>query len=139
MRKFFLLLMVVAMSLAMSANDKLSAPTQMFLQNYANGVAQQAEKKMFSKTKAVNGVETMDCFILLNGKSTAQLKALGVTITGEFDDVVTALVPINKVEQVANLDIVKQIAIAQGISGVERYQQRSVTKLPWHGCSRGYH
>ena len=138
MRKFFLLLMVAAMSLAMSANDKLSAPTQLFLQNYANGIAQQADKKMFSKTKAVNGVETMDCFILLNGKSTAQLKALGVTITGDFDDVVTALVPINKVEQVARLESVNQIAIAP-VAQKYTDQAKNVTKAyqAWNGTSNG--
>ena len=138
MRKFFLLLMVAAISLAMSANDKLSAPTQLFLQNYANDIAQQADKKLFSKTKAVNGVETMDCFILLNGKSTAQLKSLGVTITGEFDDVVTALVPINKVEQVARLDIVNQIAIAP-VAQKYTDQAKNVTKAyqAWNGTSNG--
>ena len=122
----------------MVANDKLSAPTQMFLHGYANGVAQQADKKLFSKTKAVNGVETMDCFILLNGKSTAQLEALGVTITGEFDDMVTALIPINKVEQVANLDCVKQIAVAQ-IAQKYTDQAKSVTKAlqAWNGTSNG--
>ena len=138
MRKFFLLLVVAAMSLAMSANDKLSAPTQMFLQNYANGISQQAEKKLFSKTKAVNGVETMDCFIWLNGTPTAQLKALGVTVTGEFDDVVTALVPINKVAQVANLDIVKQIAIAP-VAQKYTDQAKNVTKAyqAWNGTNNG--
>lgn len=137
MRRLILLLALM-MSLTMLANDKLSAPTQLFLQNYANGIAQQAEKTLFGKTKAVNGVETMDCFILLNGKSTAQLEALGVTITGEFDDMVTALVPINKVEQVANLDIVKQIAIAQ-IAQKYTDQAKNVTKAyqAWNGINNG--
>ena len=126
------------LSLAMVANDKISAPTKLFLQNYANGIAQQADKKLFSKTKAVNGVETIDCFILLNGKSTAQLKAMGVTITGEFDDLVTALVPINKVEQVANLDCVQQIAVSQ-IAQKYTDQAKNVTKAvkAWNGTSNG--
>ncbi len=137
MRRLFLLIALM-LSLTMLANDKFSAPTKLFLQNYANGIAQQADKSLFGKTKAINGVETMDCFILLNGKSTAQLKALGVTITGEFDDVVTALVPINKVEQVANLDIVKQIAIAQ-IAQAYTDQAKNVTKAyqAWNGTSNG--
>ena len=130
--------MALMLSLAMTANDKLSAPTQLFLQSRANGTSQQAEKKLFSSTKAVNGVETMDCFIMLNGKSTAQLKALGVTITGEFDDVVTALVPINKVEQVARLDIVKQVAIAP-IAQKYTDQAKNVTKAyqAWNGTNNG--
>ena len=137
MRRLFLLVALM-LSLAMVANDKISAPTKMFLQHYAAGMAQQADKRLFSKTKAVNGVETMDCFILLNGKSTSQLKALGVTITGEFDDVVTALVPINKVEQVAALDIVKQVAIAQ-MAQTYTDQAKNVTKAyqAWNGTSNG--
>ncbi len=133
-----ILLIALMLSLSMLANDKISAPTQLFLRNYATGMAQQAEKKMFSKTKAVNGVETMDCFILLNGKSTAQLQALGVKITGEFDDVVTALVPVNKVEQVANLDIVKQVAIAP-VAQKYTDQAKNVTKAyqAWNGTNNG--
>ncbi len=126
------------LSMAMIANDKISAPTQQFLNDYARGVTQQADKKLFSKTKAVNGVETMDCFILLNGTSTAQLKALGVTVTGEFDDIVTALVPINKVEQVAQLDCVQQIAVSQ-IAQQYTDQAKNVTKAlqAWNGTSNG--
>ena len=137
MRRLFLLLALM-LSLSMVANDKLSAPTQLFLQSHAKGMSQQASKKLFSTTKAVNGVETMDCFILLNGKSTQQLKALGVTITGEFDDMVTALVPIDKVEQVARLDIVKQIAIAP-IAQAYTDQAKNVTKAyqAWNGTSNG--
>ncbi len=133
-----ILLIALMLSLSMLANDKISAPTQLFLRNFATGMAQQAEKKMFSKTKAVNGVETMDCFILLNGKSTAQLQALGVKITGEFDDVVTALVPVNKVEQVANLDIVKQVAIAP-VAQKYTDQAKNVTKAyqAWNGTNNG--
>ena len=133
-----ILLIALMLSLTMLANDKISAPTQLFLRNYATGMAQQVEKKMFSKTKAVNGVETMDCFILLNGKSTAQLQALGVKITGEFDDVVTALVPVNKVEQVANLDIVKQVAIAP-VAQKYTDQAKNVTKAyqAWNGTNNG--
>ena len=137
MRRLFLLIALM-LSLTMVANDKLSAPTQLFLQGYAKGMSQQAEKQLFSKAKAVNGVETMDCFIWLNGKSTSQLQALGVTITGEFDDVVTALVPIDKVEQVANLDIVKQVAIAP-VAQKYTDQAKNVTKAyqAWNGANNG--
>ena len=138
MRKLILLIALM-LSLSMVANDKISAPTQLFLRDYARGMSQQVEKKLFSKTKSVNGVETIDCFILLKSSAaTAQLKALGVTITGEFDDVVTALVPINKVEQVANLDVVKQIAISQ-IAQKYTDQAKNVTKAyqAWNGINNG--
>ncbi len=138
MRNFFLLLMLM-LSLSLSANDKLSAPTQMFLKERASGTAQQGDKKLFSKTKAVNGVETIDCFVLLNSPSAApQLKALGVTITGEFGDMVTALVPVSKVEQVARLESVKQLAIAP-VAQKYTDQAKNVTKAyqAWNGTSNG--
>ena len=130
--------MMLMLSLSLVANDKISAPTQLFLQDYAKGAGQQVSKQLFSKTRAVNGVETMDCFIALNGKSTAQLKALGVIITGEFDGIVTALVPINKVEQVAQLDIVQQVAIAP-VAHHMTDQAKSVVKAmqAWNGTSNG--
>ncbi|MBO4723094.1 MAG: S8 family serine peptidase [Muribaculaceae bacterium] len=86
----------------------------------------------------MNGVEAMDCFIALNSKSTDQLKALGVIITGEFDGIVTALVPINKVDQVAKLDIVQEIAIAP-LAHHMTDQAKNVTKAyqAWNGTSNG--
>ena len=99
MRRLFLLIALL-LSLTMVANDKLSAPTQMFLHDYSTGTLQHDGKSLFAKVNKVNGTEAIDCFITLNGTSTAQIEALGVTITGRFDDLVTAQVPIDKIEKV---------------------------------------
>ena len=63
MRKFFLLLMALGVSLTMVAGDKLGARTQVFLQKRANAV-QFNGKSTLAKTNAVNGVEYIDCFHL---------------------------------------------------------------------------
>ncbi|MBO4723142.1 MAG: S8 family serine peptidase [Muribaculaceae bacterium] len=114
MRKFFLILMAIGVSLTMIAGDKLSAPTKVFLQQRANAVAQAPDgKTVLALPKTVNGVECVDCFISLNGVSIAELEANGVKVTGKFSDFVTASIPINKIEAVARMNGVKQVGIAR--------------------------
>ena len=114
MRKFFLLMMAFGVSLAMLASDKLSAPTRVFLQQYKNGVvAPQNGKSILAAPKTVGGVESVECFISLDGVSTAELKSVGVNVTGKFKDFVTASVPITKLETVARMKGVKQVGIAR--------------------------
>lgn len=137
MRKF-LMLVALSLSLSLLANDKISAPTQSFMHDYANGVVQQEERRMFGKTMNVKGVETMDCFISLNGTSTSRLESLGVIITCRYDGMVTALVPINKIDQVAKLEEVEQIAISQ-IARHQTDQAKNVTHAyqVWNGLNNG--
>ncbi len=137
MRRLFLLIALL-LSLTMVANDKLSAPTQMFLHDYSTGTLQHDGKSLFAKVNKVNGTEAIDCFITLNGTSTAQIEALGVTITGRFDDLVTAQVPIDKIEKVAGLTTVESLAISQQARHMTD-QAKNVTKAlqAWNGTSNG--
>lgn len=114
MRKFFLFLMALGVSLAMMASDKLSAPTKVFLQQRANGVTVNAEQKRALATPMkINGVEHVECFILLDGTSIAKLEANGVKVTGKFSDFVTASIPVNKLEAVSQMKGVKQVGISR--------------------------
>ena len=114
MRKYFLFLMALSVSLAIIAGDKLSAPTRVFLQQHAKAVAQAPNgKSVLASPKTVNGVEYVECFITLNGTSIAELEANGVKVTGKFSDFVTASIPISKIENVARLSGVKQVGIAR--------------------------
>ena len=114
MRKFLLLLVALSLSLAVAANDKLSAPTRVFLQQRAAAVQQPTDAKSTqAQPKTVNGVECVECFIALDGASVAQLEANGVKVTANFKQFVTASVPVNKIEQVARLKGVKQVGIAR--------------------------
>ena len=106
--------MALSLSLAVTANDKLSAPTRVFLQQRAAAVQQPADaKSALAQPKTVNGVEYVECFITLDGASVAQLEANGVKVTANFKQFVTASVPLNKIEQVASLKGVKQVGIAR--------------------------
>ena len=116
MKKFFLLMMALSVSLAMMAGDKLSAPTKVFLQQRAKGVTINAEQKSALATpKKVNGVEQVECFISLDGASIAQLEANGVKVTGKFSDFVTASIPVSKLEAVSQLKGVKQVGISRNV------------------------
>ena len=138
MRNFFLLMAVITMSLALQANDKLSAPTKSFLQQHASGTTAPDGKQAFVKSKSFNGVESIDCFIILNSMSTAELQAKGVTITGEYDGIVSAMIPVNRLEQVANLSCVKQIAIARTVHHLSD-KAKTITKAEnaWNGLANG--
>ncbi len=114
MKKFILILLAISASLAMTAGDKLSAPTRVFLQNRANAVAQAPEgKSILASPKTVNGVEYVECFISLKGASIAELEATGVKVTGKFSDFVTASVPVNKIEAVSRIKGVEQVGISR--------------------------
>ena len=117
MRRFFLILMAVSVSLAMMAGDKLSAPMKVFLQQRTNVTAQATPegKSILASPKKVNGVEYVECFISLNSPSIAELEANGVKVTGKFSDFVIASIPVNKIESVARLQCVKQVGISRNV------------------------
>ena len=115
MKKLLLMLMALSVSLAMVAGDKLSAGTKVFLQKRANSQVESPtlKHKPAAKAKSVNGVEYINCFIALDGASISELESMGVQVTGEYDQFVTAKIPVNKIESVSELKGVKQVAIAK--------------------------
>ena len=114
MKKLLLLLMALSLSLALTANDKLSPGTKVFLQQRAQGINVPADAKTpLAKPKAMNGTEFIECFISLNGSSYSELQANGVQVTGKYDEFITASVPVQKLEQIAKLSSVKMVAIAR--------------------------
>ena len=61
MKKIFLIMMALSVSLGMMAQDKLSAPTKVFLQRHAAGMAQNPDgKHALAAPKSVNGVEYVE-------------------------------------------------------------------------------
>ena len=138
MRKFFLLLMALGVTLSMMAGDKLSARTQAFLQQRANATQQFDGKSTLAKTKTANGVEYIDCFISLNGASTSELEAKGVTIDGSYNGFVTAKVPVGKIEEVASLSSVKQVGIARNLRlFTDKAKTFTNADKAWDGTNNG--
>ena len=111
MRRFFLILMILGVSLAMMAGDKLTARSKAFLVEQVEGI--QNDNSTLAKPRAINGVQCVDCFIFLNGTSITELEKAGVTITGKYRTFVTAQVPIDKIEEVSRMSSVRQVAVAR--------------------------
>lgn len=139
MRKFFLLLMALGVSLSMMAGDKLSARTQVFLQQRATAATQLFNgKSTLAKGNAVNGVEYIDCFISLNDASTSELEDMGVIVDGIYNGFVTAKVPVDKLEQVAMLSSVKQVGIARNLRlFTDKAMSMTNADKAWDGTNYG--
>ena len=139
MKKIFLIMMALSVSLGMMAQDKLSAPTKVFLQRHAAGMAQNPDgKHALAAPKSVNGVEYVECFITLNGASIADLEAVGVKVTGKFSDFVTASVPVNKLEAVAHIKGVKQVGISRNARNLTDVAKGIVNAdKAWDGTNYG--
>lgn len=116
-RAFLIMLLLAVISPAIAQEiDKLSAGTKLFLQKRAHvtvvdtSVIKQSPMAM---PKKANGVEYIDCFIMLDGASIGELEALGVQVNGKFNKFVTAKVPVDRIEAVAAIKGVKQVGIAK--------------------------
>lgn len=135
MRKFFIFLIVAitTTSIAMAQEiDKLSAGTQMFLlmrsEEVKNGPqkaitenkfklrpeVEKGYKAGFAPTEVVNNQEMIDAFIYLKDvNNTSTLESLGVVVMCKFEKYVTAKIPVDCIEKVANIDNVVQIDVSR--------------------------
>ena len=115
MKKLLLLLMAFSVSLVLFANDKLSAGTQVFLQQraHAMNVSPVLKHQPLAKAETVNGKEYIECFIMLDGVTVSELEAMGVEVNGRYNKFVTAKIPVNQIERVAEMEGVMQVGIAK--------------------------
>lgn len=124
----------------MMAQDKLSAPTKVFLQHHRNAMAQAPDGKgTLAQPKAIDGVEYIECFISLNGSSFSELEKMGAKITGNFKDFVAASVPVDKIEAVVRLKSVKQVGIARNarlMTDVAKGVLNADKVRSWHSFER---
>ncbi len=156
MRRFILLIILSGLSLAGFAQyeDKYSSSTQMFL-SVLRGETQQPQAgkprvdfsliqqppfgrdewgklgKLSARTIAqaedVDGQQMISAFIHFSDNDFTGVKALGVKVQNEFNKMVIALIPVDKIEDVAALDNVTNIEVAEVLKPATD-QSRSVTK-----------
>ena len=135
--KVFILLTFFALPLSMWAqqvNEKFSMTTRMFMdelkgktEQSATGPRQAPRRKtdepqlpeterLIASPDTIGGVAYISCFIHLKDVDDLnEVKALGVKVQETFDglDFVTAQVPVNQIEPLADVDNVTQIKVAQ--------------------------
>lgn len=140
-KKYFATIFCLLGIFTAGAYEKMSVATQAFLDNRS---AFPTEAKRHAAISQVRGQEMVDVFITLHdSQNTSRITALGGVIGARFTGLVTAQVPVAKLQAIAALDEVEQVSIAEMMeSNVDT--TRSVTSVNYvaegllHGLSANY-
>lgn len=140
-RKYFAVIFCLLGIFTAGAYEKMSVATQAFLDNRS---AFPTETKRHAVISQVRGKEMVDVFITLHdSQNTSRITALGGVIGARFTGLVTAQVPVAKLQAIAALDEVEQVSIAEMMeSNVDT--TRSVTSVNYvaeglqHGLPANY-
>lgn len=140
-KKYFATIFCLLGIFTAGAYEKMSVATQAFLDNRS---AFPTEAKRHAAISQVRGQEMVDVFITLhNSQNTSRITALGGVIGARFTGLVTAQVPVAKLQAIAALDEVEQVSIAEMMeSDVDT--TRSVTSVNYvaeglqHGLPANY-
>lgn len=117
-----------------NVNQKLSGSTQLFIAERDGHIsldmkidgptlptrpplrrARQVER-VIAPARVVNGVEMVSAFIHVDPNATAQIERMGVIIQERFKKFVVAMIPVDKIESVAQIASVKQVNVARKAS-----------------------
>ena len=140
-KKYFATIFCLLGIFTAGAYEKMSVATQAFLDNRS---AFPTEAKRHAAISQVRGQEMVDVFITLHdSQNTCRITALGGVIGARFTGLVTAQVPVAKLQAIAALDEVEQVSIAEMMeSNVDT--TRSVTSVNYvaeglqHGLPANY-
>ena len=140
-KKYFATIFCLLGIFTAGAYEKMSVATQAFLDNRS---AFPSEAKRHAAISQVRGQEMVDVFITLHdSRNTSRITALGGVIGARFTGLVTAQVPVAKLQAIAALDEVEQVSIAEMMeSNVDT--TRSVTSVNYvaeglqHGLPANY-
>lgn len=140
-KKYFATIFFLLGIFTAGAYEKMSVATQAFLDNRS---AFPTEAKRHAAISQVRGQEMVDVFITLHdSQNTSRITALGGVIGARFTGLVTAQVPVAKLQAIAALDEVEQVSIAEMMeSNVDT--TRSVTSVNYvaeglqHGLPANY-
>ena len=140
-KKYFATIFCLLGIFTAGAYEKMSVATQAFLDNRS---AFPTEAKRYAAISQVRGQEMVDVFITLHdSQNTSRITALGGVIGARFTGLVTAQVPVAKLQAIAALDEVEQVSIAEMMeSNVDT--TRSVTSVNYvaeglqHGLPANY-
>lgn len=100
------------------AQKKFSTTTKIFLEGIGKPENVQSKQlkdgtTLVADTKDVAGVRMIQAFIHLYADNYAALESLGVRIDAKFNKLVTAMIPVDKMQMVASLWFVKQVNVAK--------------------------
>lgn len=132
-RRFTLTLMLLAVAAsAFALSDKLSTATKRFVADYKARVpAQRALMKPVVKQQGTE--DLVSAFVTLGSLSdTTLVKPLGVVVQESFGSMITALVPANAIEHLAELDCVRAVSVAQEMTLSTNTMRDAANVTPVH-------
>lgn len=146
MKRITLVLSLLFVMLVAGAQDKLSPSTHLFLMerdglvNF-DAVADTAGTRLNGSTtrrtstrpvahaQHINGVKMVAAFVRLTSDDTVPLERMGVIIQARFKDgIISAMLPVDKIEAIAALDCVKSVEVA-AMATLDTDQSRAQTKV----------
>lgn len=146
MKRITLVLSLLFVMLVAGAQDKLSPSTHLFLMerdglvNF-DAVADSAGTRLNGSTtrrtstrpvahaQHINGVKMVAAFVRLTSDDTVPLERMGVIIQARFKDgIISAMLPVDKIEAIAALDCVKSVEVA-AMATLDTDQSRALTNV----------
>ncbi len=134
-RILFLSVMVltVCVSAIASVNEKLSASTQLLIAERDGLVSLDMKvsgpklmtrpplmrtervERLIAAPEMINGVKMVSAFIHINPNATAQIESMGVIVQERFNEFVTAMVPVDRIEEIAQVSQVREVNVARKV------------------------
>ena len=114
-----------------NVNQKLSGSTQLFIAERDGRISLDMEidgptlptrapllrahqvERVIAPAQLVNGVEMVSAFIQVDPNATAKIENMGVIIQERFKKFVVAMIPVDKIESVAQIAAVRQVNVAR--------------------------
>lgn len=111
-KKLIITVVMLALTiLSIQAQHVLPATVRQYLNERSLGEDGTSVSR-FAHSRIIDGQELIDCFIAIdNGGVIASLRQCGVLVGSEFDGFVTAMVPVNRLEQVSRIAGVSNVEI----------------------------
>ena len=128
---FGLIAVLFSISAMANVNQKLSGSTQLFIAERDGQISLDMEvdgltfptraplkrahqvDRVIAPAVVVNGVEMVSAFIHVDPNATAQIERMGVIIQERFKKFVVAMIPVDKIESVAQIAAVRQVNVAR--------------------------
>ena len=145
MKRISLVLSLLFVMLLAGAQDKLSPSTHIFLMERDGLINLEARSdsmmrgapanrgltptRPVARAQQVKGMKMVAAFVRLTNDDTAPLERMGVIIQARFKDgIVSAMLPVDKIEAIAELSCVKSIEVAT-MAKLDTDQSRALTHV----------
>ena len=143
---------LISISAIANVNQKLSGSTQLFIAERDGQISLDIEQegatiptrapllrakrveRVIAPAEKINGIMMVSAFIHVDPNATAQIESLGVIIQERFKNFVVAMIPVDKIESVAQIAAVRQVNVARKMSlntDMSRYYTNTLQVLDY--------